>query len=73
MRQPPPPDLVAALPRGAQRSLTAKKAETLLRKVRPRDEVGRRRRRLVVEQVADLVTLDKKLAALEVEIRAAVK
>jgi transposase len=49
------------------------KAKALLASIRPRDEMGRLRRRLAADQLADLVALDKKLAAVEAEIRAMVK
>jgi hypothetical protein len=49
------------------------KAKVLLASIRPRDEMGRLRRRLAADQLADLVALDKKLAAVEAEIRAMVK
>jgi hypothetical protein len=45
----------------------------LLAQVRPRDEIGQHRRRLAADQLADLVALDKKLAAVEAEIRVMVK
>ena len=44
-------DLVNLVPGGAPRALTAAKAKELLAKVRPRDEVGRLRRRLIAEQI----------------------
>ena len=66
-------DLVGLIPGGAPRALTAAKAKALLASVRPRDEVGRLRRRLAADQLADLVGLDNKLAAVEAEIRALVK
>jgi transposase len=65
-------DLVGLVPGGVPQALTAVKAKALLAGVRPRDEMGRLRRRLAADQLADLVTLDKKLAAVETEIRAMV-
>lgn len=66
-------DLVGLVPGGAPTALTATKAKALLAGVRPRDEIGRLRRRLAADQLADLVALDRKLAAVEAEIRAMIK
>jgi transposase len=66
-------DLVVLLPGGAPRALTAEKAKALLAAVRPRDEMGRLRRRLAADQLADLVTLDRKLAAIEAQLKTLVK
>jgi transposase len=62
-------DLVNLLPGGASRSLTAKRAKELLATVRPRDEVGRLRRRLIAEQIADLVAIDRRLDEVEEQIK----
>src|ERR671911_1080472 len=62
-------DLVGLISGGAPQALTAVKAKALLASIRPRDEMGRLRRRLAADQLADLVALDKKLAAVEAEIR----
>jgi transposase len=66
-------DLVVLVAGGAPRSLTAKKAKALLATVRPRDEVGRLRRQLAADLLAELVVLDKKLSAIEGELRAMVR
>jgi transposase len=66
-------DLVGLIPGGAPQALTATKAKALLAQVRPREEIGQLRRRLAADQLADLVALDKKLAAVEAEIRVMVK
>jgi len=42
------------LPGGAKKDLSAAQAKALLAKVRPRDQVGKTRRRLAAELVADL-------------------
>ena len=65
-------DLLALVPGGASTSLTAKRAKEALAKVRPRDEVGRLRRKLAAAQIADLVSIDKRLAEINREIKAAV-
>ena len=62
-------DLVALLPGGAPRALTVSKARELLKKVRPRDEVGRLRRQLIVTQIADLAAIDRRLAESDRAIR----
>ncbi len=58
---------------GAPRALTAKKARALLASVKPRDEIGRLRRQLAAQLLAELVTLDKKVAAIEAEVRTLVR
>jgi transposase len=65
-------DLVVLIPGGASRSLTAKKAKEIIARVRPRDEVGQLRRRLIVEQISELVSIDKRLAAVNRDIKTAV-
>jgi transposase len=66
-------ELQILIPGGAQRHLTATKAKTLLASVRPRDEVGKIRKALVVDQLADLVRIDIRLLDINRQIRAAVK
>jgi transposase len=66
-------DLVVLLPGGAPRALTATKAKALLAAVRPRDEIGRLRRQLAADQLADLVALDRKLSAIEAQLKTLVK
>jgi transposase len=65
-------DLVVLIPGGASRFLTAKKAKEIIGRVRPRDEVGRLRRRLIVEQIAELEAIDKRIAAVNKDIKTAV-
>jgi transposase len=65
-------ELVILIPGGASRRLTAAKARALLGGVRPVDEVARLRKALARDQLADLVAIDKRLAAINAEIRAAV-
>ncbi len=62
-------DLVGLISGGVPQALTAVKAKALLASIRPRDEMGRLRRRLAADQLADLVALDKKLGAVEAEDR----
>ena len=65
-------DLVILLPGGASRSLTAKKAKEILGRIRPRDEVGKLRRKLVADQISDLVSVDARLAEVNRQIKEAV-
>lgn len=65
-------DLVVLVPGGASRSLTAAKAKGIVSRVRPRDEVGRLRRKLIIDQIADLVSVDRRLAEVNNELKAAV-
>jgi len=66
-------ELAILLPGGASRRLTVAKAKTLLASVRPRDEVGKTRKALTLDQLADLAALDKRIAEITRQIRAAVK
>lgn len=61
-------DLVVLLAGGCSKRLTVAVAKNLLATVRPRDEVGRLRRRLVADQIRDLAAWDKKIAAIDAEI-----
>jgi transposase len=65
-------ELQILIPGGASRALTAAKAKTLLASVRPRDEVGKVRKALVVDQVADLVAIDKRIKDINTQIKAVV-
>lgn len=66
-------ELQILVPGGAKRGLSAARAKTVLATVRPRDEVGKLRKALVADQVADLVAIDKRLADINRQIKAAVK
>ena len=59
-------------PGGAPRSLSATKAKTVLASIRPRDQVGKIRRQLAADHLADVVALNKKIAAAEARIGDAV-
>ena len=48
-------------------------AKRILASVRPRDLAGKTRKRLALEQLTDLVALDKKVKALSKELKAMVK
>ena len=59
-------------PGKAKKNITAPQAKTILAGVRPRDLAGRTRRRLAVEQLGELVALDKKITASTKELKAMV-
>jgi transposase len=59
-------------PGKAKKNITAPQAKTILASVRPRDLVGKIRRRLAVEQLGELVALDKKITASSKELKAMV-
>ncbi len=60
--------LLELMPGGAKKFLTATQAKTLLASVRPRDVVGRTRRVLAAEKIADLAVIDKKMKAAKKEL-----
>ena len=59
-------------PGKAKKNITAPQAKTILAGVRPRDLAGKTRRRLAVEQLAELVAIDKKITASTKELKAMV-
>jgi len=61
--------LLELLPGGAKKYLSAGQARALLNTVRPRDLVGRTRRRLASELITELVQVDKKTKAADKELR----
>lgn len=61
--------LLELLPGGAAKNLSAAQAKALLATVRPRDVVGRTRRRLAAEHIAELVTIDKRIKTATSELR----
>jgi transposase len=56
------------LPGGAKKYLSAGQARTMLNTIRPRDLVGRTRRRLASELITELVQVDKKIKAADKEL-----
>jgi transposase len=62
--------LLELLPGGAKKDLSAAQAKALLTKVRPRDVVGKTRRRLAAELVADLEQNYARRKAADKELRA---
>ena len=61
--------LAELTPGKAKKNITAGQAKTILAGVRPRDLAGRTRRRLAVEQLGELVALDKKITASSKELK----
>jgi transposase len=59
-------------PGRAKKDITALQAKGILASVRPRDLAGKTRRRLAVEQLTELVAVDKKIKALTKELNAMV-
>jgi transposase len=57
--------LLELLPGGAKKFLSAAQARTLIATVKPRDVVGKTRRRLAVELTGELDSIDKKIKAAE--------
>jgi len=55
--------LLELVPGGAKQFLSAAQARALLATVRPRDIVGRTRRQLAAELIAELTAIDKKIKA----------
>jgi transposase len=60
--------LVKLVPGGVPRHLSAHKTAAALRKIRPTDPVGAMRRRVVVELLAELRSLDRKLKTCDAEL-----
>ncbi len=61
--------LLELLPGGAKKFLSANQAKALLASVRPRDIVGRTRRRLAAELIGELVVIDKRIKTADRELR----
>lgn len=59
-------------PGQAKKDITALQAKNLLASVPPRDLAGKTRRRLAVEQLADLVAIERKIRAITKELKAMV-
>jgi transposase len=60
--------LLELIPGGARKFLSVTQARTLLATVRPRDLVGKTRRQLAAELIAELATLDKKIKAADKQL-----
>jgi len=64
--------LLELIPGGAKTFLSAPQARALVAKVKPRDLVGKTRRRLVVELIGELEVIDRKIKTAEKELTALV-
>jgi len=64
--------LAELTPGKGKKDLTALQAKGILASARPRDLAGKTRRRLAVEQLAELVAVEKKIKALTKELKAMV-
>jgi transposase len=60
------------IPGQRKKDLSALQAKAMLATVRPRDVVGKTRRRMAAEELADLVAVDAKLKRMKAELKAAV-
>ncbi|WP_394619080.1 IS110 family transposase [Lentzea sp. JNUCC 0626] len=60
--------LTELIPGGAKKFLSATQARALLATVRPRDVVGRTRRRLAAELITELATIDRKMTAADTQL-----
>jgi transposase len=60
--------LLELVPGGAKKDLSAQQARALLATVRPRDVVGKTRRRLASELIQELVVIDKKIKTAKQEL-----
>jgi transposase len=65
--------LAELAPGKVKRYITALQAKAVLASVRPRDVAGKTRRRVAADQLADLVTIEKKMTALTTDIKAMVR
>jgi transposase len=61
--------LLELFPGGAKKFLSARQARALIAAIKPRDPIGKTRRRLTVEMVSDLETIDRKIKAADKELR----
>jgi transposase len=61
--------LLELFPGGAKKFLSARQARALIATVKPRDLVGKTRRRLVVELIGELEGIDKKIKAAEKDLK----
>lgn len=61
--------LLELFPGGAKKFLSATQARALVATIKPRDIVGKTRRRLAVEMIAELEIIDKKMKAADKDLR----
>jgi len=65
--------LLELFPGGAKQFLSARQARALIATIKPRDIVGKTRRRLVVELIGELEGIDKKIKTAEKDLKDLVK
>jgi transposase len=65
--------LAELIPGKAKKDITALQAKAILAGVRPRDMVGKTRRRLAAEQLAELVAVEKNIKLMSKELKAMVE
>jgi transposase len=65
--------LAELTPGQAKKDITALQAKAILASVRPRDLVGKTRRRVAADELTNLMAVEKKVKALTVEIKGIVK
>ena len=65
-------DLVVLVPGGVSKRLTAKCAQQVLERIEPRDEIGQLRRQLLADQIDELISVDRRLLAINKQIKKAV-
>jgi transposase len=65
--------LAELTPGQAKKNITALQAKATLASVRPRDLVGKTRRRVAADELANLIAIEKTVKALTLEIKAIVK
>jgi transposase len=61
--------LAELTPGQAKKDITALQAKAILASVRPRDLVGKTRRRLAAEQLGDLVAIERRIKSLSKELK----
>lgn len=61
--------LLEPFPGGAKKFLSATQARALIATIKPREIVGKTRRRLIVELIAELEIIDKKMKAADKDLR----
>ena len=66
------PVLAELLPGQSKKDITTGQAKTLLASVRPRDLAGRTRRRIAVEELAELVAVEARIKSSTAELKALV-
>jgi transposase len=61
--------LLELFPGGAKKFLSATQARALIATIKPRDPLGKTRRRLTVEMITDLESIDRKIKAADKELQ----